>query len=247
MDDHSLARLLATLAGDLLLEVRRERTDLAGAELGREGDRRAHAMLVSALREHRPDDAVRSEEGEAALDGHRSGRLWIVDPLDGTREYGDRERGDWAVHVALSERGKLLAGAVAVPATGRTFATDEAALAPAPPRPRPRVVVSRSHRPPLVDALAEVVDVDLVPMGSAGVKAVAVLTGAADAYVHAGGQYEWDSAAPVAVSAAAGAHTSRIDGSELVYGNPSPSIPDLLICRPELRDTLLTALAAARS
>lgn len=247
MDDHVLARRLAGEARDLLRDLRRERTDLEGADLGREGDRRAHALLVGALRDRRPGDAVLSEEGGGVPEERRSGRLWIVDPLDGTREYCDRGRGDWAVHVALADGGALVAGAVAL-ASGRTHDTAEPVPLPEPRRrARPRVVVSRSHRPALVDALAEVLDVDLVPMGSAGVKAVEVCTGAADAYVHDGGQYEWDSAAPVAVARAAGAHASRVDGSPLGYGNPDASIPDLLICRPDLAPALLDALATARA
>ncbi|GAA1292998.1 inositol monophosphatase family protein [Saccharothrix xinjiangensis] len=246
MDDHVLARRLAGRARDLLRRLRRERTDLEGADLGREGDRQAHALLLDALRDERPGDPVLSEEG-GRPEERRSGRLWIVDPLDGTREYCDRNRGDWAVHVALADGGELVAGAVAL-ASGRTHDTAEPAPLPGPRRrDRPRVVVSRSHRPALVDALAEVLDVDLVPMGSAGVKAVEVCTGAADAYVHDGGQYEWDSAAPVAVARAAGAHASRVDGSPLVYGNPGASIPDLLICRPDLAEALLAALSTARA
>ncbi|MDQ2584927.1 inositol monophosphatase family protein [Saccharothrix yanglingensis] len=247
MDDHTLARRLADAARDLLLRLRTDRTDLHGADLGREGDRLAHGQLAAALAHHRPDDTVLSEEGGPVPTDRRTGRLWIVDPLDGTREYCDRSRGDWAVHVALADGGTLVAGAVAL-SSGHTHATD--APTPLPPpahRARPRVVVSRSHRPALVDALADVLDVDLVPLGSAGVKTAAVCTGDADAYVHAGGQYEWDSAAPVAVAAAAGAHTSRIDGSPLVYATPDSGIPDLLVCRPELASTLLTALATART
>lgn len=244
MDDHTLARELATAAGELLLGLRRDHPELVGRELGQEGDRQANALLLKALAEHRPEDAVRSEE--SADPASLRGRLWIIDPLDGTHEYCDRDRDDWAVHVALAEGGTLVAGAVSVPATGRTFATDSPEpLPPAGAHPRPRVAVSRSHRPALIDALAEQMAIDVLPMGSAGVKAIAVLTGAADAYVHAGGQYEWDSAAPVAVLAAAGAHTSRIDGTPLTYGNAVPNLPDLLICRPELKDALLAALAAA--
>jgi 3'(2'), 5'-bisphosphate nucleotidase len=243
VDDHTLARRLATAAGELLLGLRRDHPELSGPELGKEGDRQANTLLLKALAEHRPDDAVRSEESEDSAS--LRGRLWIIDPLDGTREYCDRARDDWAVHVALAEGGTLIAGAVAVPATGRTFATDRPEpLAPAVSHPRPRVAVSRSHRPALIDALAGKMAIDVLPMGSAGVKAIAVLTGAADAYLHAGGQYEWDSAAPVAVLAAAGAHTSRIDGTQLAYGNAVPNLPDLLICRPELRDTLVAALAS---
>ncbi|GAA1974184.1 3'(2'),5'-bisphosphate nucleotidase CysQ [Amycolatopsis minnesotensis] len=247
MDDHELARSLATTAGELLLDLRRGAAGPVGCKLGDEGDRRSHALLAESLRRHRPRDAVRSEEGGKTSDAALlNGRLWIIDPLDGTKEYCDRDRADWAVHVALAERGKLVAGAVALPAHGRTYATDDPVrLAADPPHARYRVAVSRSHRPALVDALAEELDIETVPMGSAGVKVIAVLTGAADAYVHAGGQYEWDSAAPVAVASAAGAHTSRADGSELVYGNASPSIPDLLVCRPAVAETMLAAIGAA--
>jgi 3'(2'), 5'-bisphosphate nucleotidase len=245
VDDHALARRLATAAGELLLGLRDDHPDLTGAELGEEGDRQANTLLLKALAEHRPDDAVRSEESEDRVATPGRGRLWIIDPLDGTREYRDRDRKDWAVHVALAEDGRLVAGAVAVPAVGRTFATDRPEpLAPAGSPPRPRVAVSRGHRPALVDALADKMAIDVLPMGSAGVKAVAVLTGAADAYLHAGGQFEWDSAAPVAVLDAAGAHTSRIDGSPLRYGNATPELPDLLICRPELKEVLLAGVAA---
>lgn len=239
MNDHALAHHLAGRARDLLVRLRG--TGLGGEELGREGDRQAHVLLVDALREHRPGDAVLSEEG--ALE--HGPRMWIVDPLDGTAEYR-AGRDDWAVHVALAENGVPVAGAVAL-ASGRTHSTLVPAALPVPPqRTRPRVVVSRSHRPPLVDALAAVLDVDLVPLGSAGVKTVEVCTGAADAYVHDGGQHEWDSAAPVAVAKAAGAHASRIDGAPLIYGGPTTCIPDLLVCRPELAPVLLKALSAAR-
>ncbi|GAA3645999.1 3'(2'),5'-bisphosphate nucleotidase CysQ [Lentzea roselyniae] len=220
MNDHALAHHLAEQARDLLVRLRR--TDLGGEELGREGDRQAHALLVGALREQRPGDAVLSEEG--ALE--RGPRTWIVDPLDGTLEYRVG-RDDWAVHVALAENGVLVAGAVAL-ASGRTHSTlTPAPLPVAPQRTRPRVVVSRSHRPPLADALAAVLDADLVPLGSAGVKTVEV--------------------PPVAVAEAAGAHASRIDGAPLVYGGPTACIPDLLVCRPELAPVLLEALSAARS
>lgn len=243
MTDHVLARHLAAQARDLLVDLRR--TGASGPGLGQEGDRAAHALLMASLRRHRPEDAVLSEENGEKVANPRAGRLWIVDPLDGTREYCDPTRDDWAVHVALADRGQLVAGAVAL-STGDTFDTaSPAPLPPPPPRARPRVVVSRSHRPPLVDALASVLDVDLVPMGSAGVKTIEVCTGRADAYVHDGGQWEWDSAAPVAVAVAAGAHASRIDGGPLRYGNQHPYVEDLLVCRPELAPVLLSALREA--
>ena len=240
--DSALAARLATGAGRLLLTVR---ADLAGAPPEQRkgaGDRRSHEWLMAALAEHRPGDAVLSEEGSddpARLDAER---VWIVDPVDGTREFGELERDDWAVHVALWERGALTAGAVALPAQGVTLSTADVPPLPAPSGGRPRLVVSRTRPPALIPPLAQALDAELVPMGSAGAKAMAVLQGKADAYVHAGGQYEWDSAAPVAVAAAAGLHTSRIDGSALRYNQPDLLLPDLLICRPELRDQLLALL-----
>jgi 3'(2'), 5'-bisphosphate nucleotidase len=226
--DHEVAALLATAAGHLLLGVRAERPDATPAERGDSGDRRSHAFLVEELARRRPGDAVLSEE--AADDPRRltAERVWIVDPLDGTREFSAPERDDWAVHVALWEAGRLAAGAVAL--AGRR---------PGPPR----IVVSRSRPPAFADALRERLRGELVTMGSAGVKATAVALGAVDAYVHAGGQHEWDSAAPVAVALAAGLHASRLDGSPLRYNRPDPTLPDLLVCRPELAEPVLTALA----
>jgi 3'(2'), 5'-bisphosphate nucleotidase len=239
MDDHALASFLASTARNLLSRLRSD--GVAGPELGREGDRQAHDLLVDLLGRHRPDDAVLSEEGDPVTPDARSGRLWIIDPLDGTREYCDR-RDDWAVHVALAEDGELTAGAVTL-SSGDTHGTASPVPLPAPVDRRLRVAVSRSHRPPLVDELARVLDVQLVPMGSAGVKAVAVCTGRVDAYVHAGGQYQWDSAAPVAVALAAGAHASHLDGTPLDYRSSDPRTEDLLVCRPEVAPALLDALA----
>jgi 3'(2'), 5'-bisphosphate nucleotidase len=240
--DALLARELADAAGAHLLELRRSGLD--ADDLRRQGDRTSNTLLLDRLAADRPGDAVLSEE--AADDAARlsASRVWIIDPLDGTREYGEVERTDWAVHVALWERGGLVAGAVALPARGVTFGSDRPAPVPAPRHgsQRLRLAVSRSRPPSFVVALAEQLDAELVPMGSAGVKATAVLADEVDAYVHAGGQYEWDSAAPVAVCAAAGLHTSRIDGSALEYNQPDPLLPDLLICRPEARGTLLTAI-----
>ncbi|MFD4641881.1 inositol monophosphatase family protein [Lentzea sp. NPDC058436] len=239
MDDHLLASTLASSARDLLSRLR---SSYSGPELGREGDRQAHDLLVGELAAHRPDDAVLSEEGTPVGAEARSGRLWIIDPLDGTREYCDRSRDDWAVHVALVEGGELTAGAVAL-SSGDTHSTaDPTPLPPSVADPM-RVAVSRSHRPPLVDELARVLDVELVPMGSAGVKTVAVCTGLVDAYVHDGGQYQWDSAAPVAVARAAGAHASHLDGRAVDYRSPDPRTEDLLVCRPEVAPVLLDALA----
>ncbi len=188
-----------------------------------------------------------SEEARDDLRRLGADRVWIVDPLDGTREFSEDGRTDWAVHVALWSAGSLVAGAVALPALGRTLST---AAAPTllPPYGGPiRLIVSRTRPPALVETLAAQFGGVLVPMGSAGAKSMAVVRGEADAYVHSGGQYEWDSAAPVAVCRASGLHTSRIDGSPLTYNNENPYLPDLLICRPELADRLLEAIAASSS
>ncbi|MFI5955360.1 3'(2'),5'-bisphosphate nucleotidase CysQ [Cryptosporangium sp. NPDC051539] len=242
--DVELARLLATHAGVILLRLRTRRP-VPASRLKAEGDQRSHDFLAAALAKLRPGDAVLSEEGtddEARLSARR---VWIVDPLDGTREYSELDRDDWAIHVALWEDGELVAGAVALPGLGPTLSSENPpALRPAPARPR--ILVSRSRPPSYAEAVAEKLDAELVPMGSAGAKAMAVLRGQAEAYLHDGGQYEWDSAAPVVVARAAGLHTSRVDGSPLVYNNPNPYQPDLLICRPELAQPLLAAIGAAR-
>jgi 3'(2'), 5'-bisphosphate nucleotidase len=240
-DDHALAAHLATEAGRLLVDLRARAGAADGRELGRAGDRKAHELIVAGLVEARPGDAVLSEEGAADPARLEASRVWIVDPLDGTREYGEVPRTDWAVHVALVVDGDPVAGAVALPARGLTFATR-----PAPPPPpawdgRPRVVVSRSRPPAEAGRVAEALGGELVPCGSAGAKAMAVVLGEAEAYPHSGGQYEWDSAAPVAVAAAAGLHVSRLDGSALVYNRPDPYLPDLLICRPELAEAVIAA------
>ncbi|SFF51545.1 3'(2'),5'-bisphosphate nucleotidase CysQ [Blastococcus tunisiensis] len=240
--DSDLARELAASAGALLLQVRgRPFADAAARQAA--GDAEAQRFLAGRLGELRPGDAVLSEE--AADDAVRLGadRVWIVDPLDGTREFAEPGRSDWAVHVALWERGELTAGAVAIPAEGLTLTTGEPPAVPERADGPVRLAVSRSRPPALVQDLAAALGGELVPMGSAGVKAMAVVRGQADAYVHGGGQYEWDSAAPVAVARAAGLHTSRLDGTPLRYNQPDPWLPDLLICRPELADRLLAALA----
>lgn len=245
MPDDSDARdaaALAGLAGELLLEIRDPGRD--PRELKDEGDRRSHELLMRELAARHPGDAVLSEEGADDLARLDAERVWIVDPLDGTREYGEAGRTDWAVHVALWERGELTAGAVARPATGTTHSTIEPHLAPWSRPPRIRLAVSRSRPPAFVTQLADHLGADLVPMGSAGVKAMSVVTDEADAYVHAGGQYEWDSAAPVAVCRAAGLHTSRVDGSPLRYNRRDPLLPDLVIARPEVTSAIFAALAA---
>jgi 3'(2'), 5'-bisphosphate nucleotidase len=208
------------------------------------GDARSHAFLLSELSRLRPGDAVLSEEGADDPSRLRAERVWIIDPLDGTREFAEPDRDDWAVHVALwsAAAGDLVAGAVALPAQGVTLGTPSVALGARPPGP-PRIVVSRTRPPAVAAAVRDRLSGELVPMGSAGAKMAAVVRGTADVYVHAGGQYEWDSAAPVAVARAAGLHASRLDGSPLRYNQPNALLPDLVVCRPELAEAVLTAAA----
>lgn len=241
MNDHQLAAQLAADAGRLLLSVREELADAPQVERKAAGDKRSHDYLMTALATERPDDAVLSEEGADNPVRLHAERVWIVDPLDGTREFSEPERDDWAVHVALWHAGELVAGAIALPARGITLATPTVAAPPAHPGP-PRIAVSRSRPPAVAETVRERLDGVLVPMGSAGVKVAAVVQGTADVYVHAGGQYEWDSAAPVAVARAAGLHTSRIDGSPLAYNRPDPLLPDLVVCRPEYAQAVLAAI-----
>jgi 3'(2'), 5'-bisphosphate nucleotidase len=243
MSDDRVAEDLAHRAGELLLDVR-GRTVTDATELKALGDRASHEFLMAALAEQRPGDRVLSEEGKDDARRLSADRVWIVDPLDGTREFSELDRDDWAVHVALWERGALTAGAVALPARGRVLSTADAPSLPPRATGPIRLAVSRSRPPALVQDLAATLGGELVPMGSAGVKAMAVLTGEVDAYVHGGGQYEWDSAAPVAVARAAGLHTSRLDGTALAYNQADPYLPDLLVCRPELAEQLIAALAA---
>jgi len=248
-DDHALARDLARAAGERLVALRGRLGERSAADVRADGDRMSHHLLVDALARLRPADAVLSEEAVDDPVRLRSDRVWIIDPLDGTREFGEPDRTDWAVHVALWERGALVAGAVALPARGSTLWTGEpsalSAKASAGTPGAVRVAVSRTRPPALLDTLATLMDLELVPMGSAGVKVTAVVTGEVDAYLHAGGQYEWDSAAPVAVAVAAGAHASRIDGAPLRYNQPNPLLPDLLVCRSERADGLLAAIRRA--
>jgi 3'(2'), 5'-bisphosphate nucleotidase len=247
MDDAPLAARLAQEAGEALLGLRERAEDEVELRwaLRDDGDRLAHRLLADRLAELRPDDALLSEEGVDDPARLEARRVWIIDPLDGTREFGDPPREDWAVHVALWEDGELVAGAVALPARGLVLSTAQPPP-PAPPRQGPpRLVVSRSRPHPLVtDCIAPALDGELVPLGSAGAKAMAVVLGEAEVYAHAGGQFEWDSAAPVAVARASGLHTSRLDGSPLVYNREDPYLPDLLICRPDLADAALAALRA---
>src|ERR1700691_5292994 len=269
-DDHALARELAEEAGRRLLELRAgggfsDEPDL----LRKAGDRQSHEFLTAELARRRPGDVVLSEEGADDPARLAAERVWIVDPLDGTREFGEPGRTDWAVHVALWERraaegaGDLTAGAVALPAQGKVLSTldppphrwdiEPVIAAPMPhraqeggsvgaPTGRLRIVVSRTRAPRFVQDISELIDVELIPWGSAGAKVAAVVYGETDAYIHGGGFYEWDTAAPVAVARAAGLHASRIDGSALAYNQVDLLMPDILVCRPALAGSLLQAI-----
>lgn len=240
MTDADLATLLAETAGKLLMTLRDSNT-VEGKALGAAGDMTANAYLMSALSSLRPADAILSEERIDDLARLDHSRVWIIDPLDGTREYSEG-RDDWAVHVALSIDGHAAIGAVALPAQGMTLRSDQ------PPTPvdrpdRPRLLVSRTRPPPECQRLAEHLEAELVPMGSAGAKAMAVLLGKGDIYMHTGGQHQWDNAAPVAVALGAGMIATRVDGSPCTYNGRDTLLPDLLICPPEYEDRVREALA----
>jgi 3'(2'), 5'-bisphosphate nucleotidase len=246
MSDHDDAARYAAEAGALLVELRAkaDSDEWSRWSLGDAADVLANRRLLELLRDEHPDDLVLSEE---AVDDRRrvdATRVWIIDPLDGTREFTERGRTDWAVHVALWERGRgLVAGAVALPAQDRVLGTGTPPVVPAPDGRPARVVVSRTRPPAAAHRVADALGAELVGMGSAGAKAMAVVDGEVDAYVHSGGQYEWDSAAPTAVAAAAGLHVSRLDGSALEYNRHDPWLPDLVVCRAEIADAVLGAVA----
>jgi 3'(2'), 5'-bisphosphate nucleotidase len=237
LTDEELAAHLAEEAGRLLLE-QRAGTLLEGAALGDVADKVANAFILAGLAEWRPGDAVLSEESFDDKARLGRSRVWIVDPLDGTREYGEG-RPDWAVHVALAIDGVPRVGAVALPAQGKLFRSDRVEAPPAPVRARPLIVVSRTRPPAEARDIAALVGGDLAALGSAGVKAMAVVAGEADIYYHAGGQHEWDSCAPAAIALAAGLHASRLDGSPLAYNRADTCVPDLVIARPDLAQSIL--------
>ena len=241
--DADLAETIATEAGALLREIMSSAT-CSPVELGKRGDLEANSLILNRLHAARPHDFVLSEESHD--DGARCGarRVWIIDPLDGTRDYSDR-LGDYAVHVGLAVDGVPTLGAVCLPASGKTYCSLHPPLLPPPHNGPPRIAVSRTRAPQLAQAVADAIGGVLVPMGSAGYKAMAVLIGKADIYLHSGGQFEWDNCAPAAVAMAAGLHASRIDGSPLIYNCADPLLPDLLICRPEWAKPVLEAIAAA--
>ena len=241
--EHRDAAALAEVAGEALLELRAAPTD--HRDIGAAGDRLSHQLLVGELNRLYPGDKVRSEEGLEHVAGE--GRLWIIDPLDGTREFRQLERSDWAVHVAMAVGGEAAVGAVALPALALVLSTAEPPILPdREPGEAPRVVVSRSRPPDVAYDVTEALDAVMIPMGSAGAKIAAVILGAADVYVHAGGQYEWDSCAPVAVATATGLHASRLDGEPLRYGDPDAWLPDLVVCRREYAAAVLDVTTRQR-
>ena len=241
--EHRDAAKLAEIAGRALVELRADPPSMR--DLGAAGDRMAHQLLVAELNRLYPDDDVRSEEGLEHVAG--TGRLWIIDPLDGTREFRQPGRSDWAVHVAMAVGGVAVVGAVALPALDLVLGTGEPpVLPPLRTGEPPRVVVSRSRPPDVAYDVTESINGVMVPMGSAGAKIAAVILGAAEVYVHAGGQYEWDSCAPVAVAVASGLHASRLDGEPLRYGDPDAWLPDLVVCRKEYAEAVLAVTTQQR-
>lgn len=243
LDDHALAAAVAGEAGRRLVELRHQLLErgIGRLQLKDAGDMLGHTFIMGALRAARPDDWLMSEEGSDSRARMDAERVWIIDPLDGTREYGEN-RSDWAVHIALWQGGDLVAGAVALPALETVLTTDPPPVVPPTDRDRPLLITSRSHPPYSAMLVEEGLDCDTTILGSAGAKAMAVVLGEADIYVHDGGMYQWDSAAPVAVALAAGLHASRINGAPFEYNDPDPYLPDLIICRPELADAVLDSL-----
>jgi 3'(2'), 5'-bisphosphate nucleotidase len=251
LTDAALAAEVARDAGEMLLGVREEIGFYDPYELGDEGDRRANTLILNRLRAERPDDAVLSEEAADDISRVQADRVWIVDPVDGTHEFSMPGRTDWAVHIALWQRndgpngGGITDAAVALPARGEVYRTDT--VVPPPPRAEGPILITASANrpPPVLWWLRDRLDIRLVRIGSAGAKAMAVVRGDVDAYLHAGGQWEWDSAAPAGVVAAAGMHATRLDGSPLIYNRADPYLPDLLMCRAELADVLLEGILSA--
>jgi 3'(2'), 5'-bisphosphate nucleotidase len=241
MNDVELATHLAEVAGRLLVEVRASGM-LSLKALGKAGDATANQFLVHAIKEQRPDDGLLSEEEKDSSERLSKSRVWIIDPVDGTREYGEA-RTDWAVHIGLAIDGVPVMGAVGLPGLNKVLRTDQPV--PVPPAPEKlRMVVSRTRPAREATEVAEKLGAELVPMGSAGAKAMSIILGDADIYLHSGGQYEWDSCAPVAVALAHGLHCSRIDGSPLIYNQADVYMPDLLICRKEHAERVLAEVAA---
>ena len=242
--DAELSVRLAVETGQMLVGLRAElfARGLSTWDVKDAGDAAAQDLIASELHRLRPDDAVLSEEGREDPRRFDSERVWIIDPLDGTREFSEPGRSDWAVHIALWGRDDFLAGAVSLPALNAVFATDPASPVPPVTRERPRLITSRNRAPYSAVLVAEGLGCDAVRLGSAGAKAMAVVMGQADVYVHDGGMFQWDSAAPAAVALAGGFHVSRLDGSPIVYNERDPWLPDFIVCRPELAEPVLEAI-----
>lgn len=253
LTDAELAADLAADAGKLLLQVRAEIGFDQPWTLGEAGDRQANSLLLRRLQAERPGDAVLSEEAHDDLARLKSDRVWIIDPLDGTREFSTPGRDDWAVHIALWRRSsngqpEITDAAVALPARGNVVYRTDTVTSGAAPAGVPgtlRIAVSASRPPAVLHRIRQTLAIQPVSIGSAGAKAMAVIDGYVDAYLHAGGQWEWDSAAPAGVMLAAGMHASRLDGSPLRYNQLDPYLPDLLMCRAEVAPILLGAIADA--
>ncbi len=253
--DRQLALDVSEKAAQNLLRIRREGflKGESGRALSDVGDRISEEIIRSMIESERPDDAILSEE-QMTEDQRRfyAERVWIIDPLDGSREFGTEANADWAIHVALWNRsqsdtngfheGKIALSVVTIPATGETYTSFWTQKRDYDIETPIRIVVSNTRAPEWLSDLGAYLNVTLLPRGSAGVKAMEVVAGRADAYVHSGGQYEWDSAAPVGVSLAAGLHASRLDGTPLRYNQPDPYLPDLVICKKTLAPLLLEAI-----
>ena len=242
--DQQLASRVATEAGAMLVELRDELVaeGIHYWDLKDEGDVAGHRYIMSALTAARPDDVILSEEAADNRKRLSAERVWIIDPIDGTNEFAEHPRHDWAIHIALWESGELTAASVALPTLGITFDASPGAVVPPSTRAKPLLVTSRSRNPYCAVMVANALGCDVARLGSAGAKAMAVVMGEADIYVHDGGMYQWDSAAPSAVAKAAGLHVSRIDGSPLKYNQESLWLPDFLVCRTELAEPALKAL-----
>ena len=243
--DQRLASRIASETGSMLVALRNDlvRSSVSYWDLKDEGDWAAHRFIVEALKSSRPEDVILSEEAADDRSRLSAERVWIIDPIDGTNEFAEPPRHDWAIHIALWERGDLVAGSVALPSLGMTFDADPPPVVPTSTRARPVLVTSRTRNPYCAVIVANALGCDVGRLGSAGAKTMAVVMGEADIYVHDGGMYQWDSAAPAAVARAAGLHVSRIDGSPLVYNDTSLWLPDILVCRPELAERALQALS----
>lgn len=265
MNDSELSRDVAIEAGRLLLDLRATYGDLDPADvdtanrLRKEADRASHLLIADRISAARPDDVILSEEGKDDPARLVADRVWIVDPLDGTFEFG-QGRSDFAVHIvlwvrdALSPTGaRLVASTVELPAQGLTRTDiDTPDVSFALPTDRPiRIVASRSRAPKwLPDAVAVLADrmgreVEVIDVGSVGAKVNEILCGRADAYVHDTGFYEWDVAAPYAVAHRYGLHASHVGGEPIRFNQDPPYVTSLLVSIPTLLDDLTSVFAEA--